>query len=1095
MNIFSLLRANNVQTRIIIILLFIISASIIGSILLKISQNNEVSRFFAEEAKDQQRHLDEYIKLDGAALQAYAYDYSYWDEMVNLVRNKDYEWARINIDASFSTYKANAAWVFDTALNIVYFSSNLEDSNAYSEVLQKKEIETLLRQGYFSHFYKWYSGGLMEISCAPIQPSSDDERKTPPNGFLFVGRLWNNNHINDFSNNTGTKIELFHVANIAERQLTFDSKKGLIQIDKCLNGWDGKTIACLISTSSHPFVMYFNNSSNAEFELYIIFALIIIIITSFSLVYMVGTPLKTISQSLDSNDSSVIADLRNSSSEFGRIASLIENSFKQKTVLENEIKEREKAENALTEQLNMMQSIIDSIPTPIYYKDIDGIFRGCNKATLTFWGISKSNFIGKTHFDLTSKEIADKNCDVDQLLLANPGTHSFETQLTSADKSLKDVMVITATYNNADGTPTGLVGAIIDITERKKAEKSLKQSLSLLEATLNSTADGILVVDGQGKVVSYNERFIELWKIPKPLAAAGNDNDLISYVLDQLLDSNQFVHKVMELYSHPENESNDQLEFKDGRVFERYSCPQIISGEVVGRVWSFRDITERKRTEKALILSEKKYRRVIDASPVAFWSQSAITNELFMISDAIKNITGYAADDFIKTPSLIKSITHQEDREIWDKHLEALLTEKDSKNFEIRLIHKNGSARMVSVWLTPIIENDGKLGRIDGIGMDITEKKMLEQKIVQTEKMAAIGLLAAGVAHEFNNLLCGITGNLSFVQSNISDSEISRKGISEAINASDRAAELIRSLLSYSRANVNEMTEVRIDEIIKNLLKLVDKEIVKANINLTTDFRDVPVIRGVPGQLQQVFLNILINSIHAVKESGIISISVWSCGERVYVEISDNGVGIKKEFMDKIFDPFFSKNQISNDKKVEGTGLGLSICYNIVKNHSGEILVKSEPGIGTEFTVILPIRSLPKLNEYDIAFFKDTTTLIVEFDNSHGRKAEEMIATLGGESVLCDWSETAISHLAKEDFDFVIMDASHPAMIDFVRLFDFIRENYPSLPIILASSGPLRYQYDEYAKKADGLIFKPYSRDIFAKTVSKLHFSRIESLS
>jgi PAS domain S-box-containing protein len=153
---------------------------------------------------------------------------------------------------------------------------------------------------------------------------------------------------------------------------------------------------------------------------------------------------------------------------------------------------------------------------------------------------------------------------------------------------------------DAEGHLRGSVSAFVDITERKQAQLKLEQSLSLLRATLESTADGILVVDSNGKFTSYNHKFQEMWGIPESVLQTGADDQVLAYVLDKLLDPDSFICCVKSLYEKPESESFDIIKFIDGRTFERYSQPQRIDGRIVGRVWSFRDITERKQAEAEL---------------------------------------------------------------------------------------------------------------------------------------------------------------------------------------------------------------------------------------------------------------------------------------------------------------------------------------------------------------------------------------------------------------------------------------------------------------------------------------------------------------
>ncbi|MBN1424070.1 PAS domain S-box protein [Candidatus Fermentibacteria bacterium] len=176
---------------------------------------------------------------------------------------------------------------------------------------------------------------------------------------------------------------------------------------------------------------------------------------------------------------------------------------------------------------------------------------------------------------------------------------TVEAKFRRRDGGLRD-MALRAAALDPRHPEFGVALAAVDITERKRGEDALRHSHSLIEATLESTADGILVVDRAGKIAGFNRRFLELWRIPKPLAAKGDDEALLRFVLDQLEDPGAFLDKVHALYGMPEAVSTDEVRFKDGRVFERYSQPQRVGDEVAGRVWSFRDITERMQTAEAL---------------------------------------------------------------------------------------------------------------------------------------------------------------------------------------------------------------------------------------------------------------------------------------------------------------------------------------------------------------------------------------------------------------------------------------------------------------------------------------------------------------
>lgn len=524
------------------------------------------------------------------------------------------------------------------------------------------------------------------------------------------------------------------------------------------------------------------------------------------------------------------------------------------------------------------------------------------------------------------------------------------------------------------------------------------------------------------------------------------------------------------------------------RCFEVHGYPIFDArGEVSQIIEYSLDITERRQAEEALKKSEEKFRRVIETLPVVIWSRKADTGEILILSPAAERLTGYSADELKTDPACLRSVIHPDDWERLQSHMNKMTAGSEPQSFEVRLFHRRGTIKIASVLLSPSFNAEGVLDCIDGVAIDITDKKLLEDQVIQSEKMAAIGVLAAGVAHEFNNLLGAIMGNLSFVENHRGDSDVCLKSIKEALVATNRAAEVIQSLLSYSKQRDNHKTEVKVVELIEDILKLVGKEIKNKNIRLFKNLHEVPGVHCVPGQLQQVFLNILINATHAVEQGGVISISTWSGNDQVYIEFADNGIGMEKHVLNKIFDPFFSTKGVWGENRHGGTGLGLSISHNIIKSNGGDILVRSAPNIGTEFMIVLPSGPTEKIIRENLVFIENKRALAVEFDAEQGEALARIIREFGGKPTITTWGDEALRHFNKEHFDFIILDASHPAMADFVRLFENIRKSEPSLPVLLSSFGPIRYQYDEYVYQSQGIIFKPFTSQNVAYVLAKLN--------
>jgi diguanylate cyclase (GGDEF)-like protein/PAS domain S-box-containing protein len=222
----------------------------------------------------------------------------------------------------------------------------------------------------------------------------------------------------------------------------------------------------------------------------------------------------------------------------------------------------------------------------------------CNEAACRMNGYSRNELIGRS-IDLLNADIGIQAERINFFKqLREAGNLNYEVNHRHKNGDIFPIETSTALITV--GERELVMGIDRDISERKRAEAELEQSISTLNATLEATADGILVVDGGGKIVNFNRRFTELWRIPDTIMASWEDDQALTFVLDQLVDAKNFVTKVHELYSQPEEESYDILLFKDGRVFERYSRPQRIFGQSIGRVWSFRDITERKIAEEKL---------------------------------------------------------------------------------------------------------------------------------------------------------------------------------------------------------------------------------------------------------------------------------------------------------------------------------------------------------------------------------------------------------------------------------------------------------------------------------------------------------------
>jgi PAS domain S-box-containing protein len=275
-------------------------------------------------------------------------------------------------------------------------------------------------------------------------------------------------------------------------------------------------------------------------------------------------------------------------------------------------------EDALAQERRLLQALMSSIPDHIYFKDRDSRFIRISDAQARAFGVADpAQAVGKRDFDYFTEEHARQAFEDEQRVILTGRSMTKEERETWPGRPDTWVSTTKAPLRDETGSIVGTVGISRDVTERRRAEEALRETLSLVEATLESAYDGILVISIEGAVVRANRRFAEMWRIPNDLLASGHDDSLVRHVLDQLSDPEVFLSKVKALYGDPAAESADVLDFKDGRVFERTTRPMLVDGEPRARVWSFRDITARIRAEAEQADLEVRNRQLRKAESLA----------------------------------------------------------------------------------------------------------------------------------------------------------------------------------------------------------------------------------------------------------------------------------------------------------------------------------------------------------------------------------------------------------------------------------------------------------------------------------------------
>ncbi len=379
---------------------------------------------------------------------------------------------------------------------------------------------------------------------------------------------------------------------------------------------------------------------------------------------------------------------------------------------------------ALRESELRLQSVVNSASMVLWAIDRDGVFTFSAGKGLETLGLTAGEIVGRSVHDM----YADTPAVLEHTARALEG-EEFTAVIEIAG------VVFESRYSpvrDETGSVTGVIGVAVDITERRRSEEEGARTLSLLRATLESTADGILVVDSAGRIASYNSKFVEMWQLPVEVLETGDDDRAIAHVLSELREPQAFIQKVTDLYASPESQSFDVLHFRDGRVFERYSQPQRIGDAIIGRVWSFRDVTDRYRADDELRRRERQLEHTQRLAKLGSW-QWEIQSDTVIWSRELYRIYGLDSEQFQPTFQKYLERVHQDDRPIVRAALEKVLAEGGTTEFVERIIRPDGEVRVLRSQGEVIRDATGTPIRMLGACHDITERTAAAEALRNAE--------------------------------------------------------------------------------------------------------------------------------------------------------------------------------------------------------------------------------------------------------------------------------------------------------------------------------------------------------------------------
>ena len=621
--------------------------------------------------------------------------------------------------------------------------------------------------------------------------------------------------------------------------------------------------------------------------------------------------------------------------------------------------ERLRAEEKLMDERHLLHTVLDSLPDIIYFKDRELRFTRINLALARKFGLSDpTQAIGKTDFDFFAGEDARAlRDDEEEIIRTGQPLVGKEKQVRWPNRMVSWQSSTKMPLRDGIGNIIGTFGISRDITNRKQAEEALRESEERFRSLVENSTVGIYRTTPDGHVIMANPALVKM---------IGYDSfkDLASRNLEEKGVEPQYARRTFRERMEREGEIRG-LEAAwtrtDGSViFIRESARAIRNqdGSVQYYDGIVEDITEHKRVDAERIRMVTAIEQAAEAVMI-----TDAQGEVQYVNPAFTAITGYSRSEILgKNPRALQS--GEQDAAFYEKMWRALRAGRVWHG-EVIDRGKDGSLYKEEMTITPVRDETGEVTHFIAIMRDITAQKRLEEQFRQAQKMEAVGRLAAGVAHDFNNLLTIINGYSELMIERLPAQDAMRASATEIRDAGLRAAGLTRQLLAFSRQQVFTPQVLDLNTVVGNLQKMLGR-LVGEDIEMTfIQGEALSPVRADPGQIEQVVMNLVVNSRDAMPKGGKLTIETRNAevdktiarshypmpaGSYVMLAVTDTGCGMDKTIQSRIFEPFFTTKD--RDK---GTGLGLATVYGIVKQSGGFIWVYSEPGHGATFKIYMPV--------------------------------------------------------------------------------------------------------------------------------------------
>ena len=759
-----------------------------------------------------------------------------------------------------------------------------------------------------------------------------------------------------------------------------------------------------------------------------------------------------------------------------------------------------------------LRALIDLTPIPISWADMEGNVLHVNQKFSALFGYTCEDIPTLEAWYLRAypdpayrvQLIPAWQACVAEAIATRTEVPPMAAQITCKDGSTRDVAVNCAIVHDK------ILAVFNDLTEHKQREADLQSSENFLNAIIDGSPYPMWIADPVGRLVRINPSCCRLLGIVK-------EDVLGRYNVfeDRIVIEKGLVPLIRTAFEQG-NVIRFDLEYEASHLkwLQTGPCPFVIlditmypiknsDGTLKNVAVQHIDITERRLAEEALRKSEERFRGMAEQLLDVLF-QTDMEGVLTYLSPSVSRVMGWNPEEMIGR-HVVEFLQDDQKPEILRAFQEVLTSGVSVHNLGLTLKRKDGSVFFGEINGSQVVR-DGNITGVLGLIRDITEHKeaeaareKLEGQLRQAQKMEAVGQLAGGIAHDFNNLLQVILGHLDLVRADMAPGSSNIAELDEISKAAERAADLTRQLLAFSRRQVIQPVNLYLNELVQGILNMVRRVIGEhIELRLITDNR-LGTIRADRGQIEQVLMNLCVNARDAMPSGGTLTIETrnetidneychehpWSiAGRYVLLSVSDTGCGMDSATLGQVFEPFFTTKGVG-----QGTGLGLATVYGIVKQHNGQIYVYSEPEKGSIFKIYLPLvesspEELQKAPEEPVA--GGTEIILVAEDEEAVRNLIRRMLEAAGYTVLTAFDgEDALRVFEehKDTIDMAIFDVIMPKLGG-RDVMDRIQATHPKMRFLFSSGYSENAIHTNFViKEGLRLISKPYSQTSLLRAV------------